>query len=210
MFNKYSAANSVKRVLVSAIILGGISATGACAQSAHADQQGHQQLPRSQSLTTQPLAESPPDLNRPPRIIHRTGTAIGAPRNSISIKSTDAGIIHRQSSASGCINCGIIDFVNKIGQGGNLNAIASGVVAGTIAREIIRQTPHPHGADHHGAGGGIHGHYGGNSTHPGDQYQVGITMNDGRQAIIALPDAANFHQGDRVKLVDGVLVLDHQ
>jgi hypothetical protein len=208
MFTKHSAANSAKLVLVSAIILGGISATGACAQSANADQQSHQQLQRSQSLTTQPLAESPPDLNRPPRIIHRTGTAIGAPRNSISIKSTDAGIIHRQSSASGCINCGIINFVNKIGRDGNLNAIASGVAAGTIAREIIRQTPHPHGADHHGAGGGIHGHYGANTTHPGDRYHIGITMNDGRQAIIALPDAADFHQGDSVKLIDGVLVLD--
>lgn len=210
MFNKRLAVNSAKLVLVSAVILGSFSATDACAQSANVDQQGHRQLPRSQSLTTQPLSESPPDLNRPPRIIHRTGTAIGAPRNSISIKSTDAGIIYRQPSASGCINCGIIDFVNRIGQGGNLNAIASGVVVGTIAREIIRQTPHPHGADHHGAGGGIHGHYGENRVHPGDQYQVGITMNDGRQAIIALPDAANFHQGDRVKLVDGVLVLDHQ
>lgn len=210
MSNKRPVANSAYLMLVSAVILGGISATGACAQSANADQQGHRQLPRSQSLTTQPLSESPPDLNRPPRIIHRTGTAIGVPRNSISIKSTDAGITHRQPSASGCINCGIIDFVNRIGQGGNLNAIASGVVAGTIAREIIRQTPHPHGSDHHGAGGGIHGHYGENRVHPGDQYQIGITMNDGRQAIIALPDAANLHQGDRVKLIDGVLVLDHQ
>lgn len=210
MFNKRPAINSAKLVLVSAVILSSFSVTGACAQSANADQQGHRQLPRSQSLTTQSLSESPPDLNRPPRIIHRTGTAIGAPRNSISIKSTDAGIIYRQPSASGCINCGIIDFVNRIGQGGNLNVIASGVVAGTIAREIIRQTPHLHGADHHGAGGGIHGHYGENRVHPGDQYQVGITMNDGRQAIIALPDAANFHQGDRVKLIDGVLVLDHQ
>ena len=46
-------------------------------------------------------------------------------------------------------------------------------------------------------------------VNPGHPYQIGVTMSDGRQAIIALPDAANFQQGDRVKLIDGVLVLDH-
>lgn len=104
------------------------------AQSPNADHSNQTPL-RSQSLTTQPVPESPPDLNKPPRTIHRIGTAISTPRNSISIKSTDAGIIHRQPPASGCINCGIIDFVNKIGQGNNLNAIASGIVAGTVARK---------------------------------------------------------------------------
>ncbi|MEK7303324.1 MAG: hypothetical protein AAB073_09280, partial [Pseudomonadota bacterium] len=54
------------------------------------------------------------------------------------------------------------------------------------------------------------GHHGNNMANPGNQYQVGVTMNDGRQAIITLPDAANFHQGDKVKLMDGVLVPDRQ
>lgn len=172
------------------------------AQSPSADH-SNQPPSRSQSLTTQPVPESPPDLSRPPRIIHRVGTAISTPRNSISIKSTDAGIIHRQPPASGCINCGIVDFVNKMGQGNNLNAIASGIVAGTIAREIIR----PHGTNQPDTTG-IPGDHGGNMANPGNPYQIGITMSDGRQAIISLPDAASFQQGDRVKLIDGVLVLD--
>jgi hypothetical protein len=172
------------------------------AQSPSADH-SNQPPSRSQSLTTQPVPESPPDLSRPPRTIHRVGTAISTPRNSISIKSTDAGIIHRQPPASGCINCGIVDFVNKMGQGNNLNAIASGIVAGTIAREIIR----PHGTNQPDTTG-IPGDHGGNMANPGNPYQIGITMSDGRQAIISLPDAASFQQGDRVKLIDGVLVLD--
>lgn len=177
----------------------------AFAQTPNADH-SNQPPSSSQSLTTQPIPESPPDFNRPPRTIHRVGTAISTPRNSVSIKSTDAGIIPRQPPASGCINCGIVDFVNKIGQGNNLNAIASGVVAGTIAREIIR----PHGTNHPDTMGGTHGDHGGNMANPVNPYQIGITMNDGKQAIIALPDAANFQQGDRVKLIDGVLVLDRQ
>lgn len=175
------------------------------AQSQNADQSN--QLPLNlQGLVAQSIPENPPDLSRPPRTIHRIGTAISTPRNSISIKSTDAGTIPRQPPVSGCINCGIVDFVNKVGQGNNLNAIASGIVAGTIAREII----HPHGTNQINTMGGASGDHGSNITNPGNPYQIGITMNDGRQAIIALPDAENFQQGDRVKLIDGALVLDRQ
>lgn len=147
----------------------------------------------------QPQPETPPDTGKPPKATHRIGTAVSTPHNSVSIKSTDAGIIRRQPPASGCANCGIIDFVNKITQGSGLNAIAGGVVAGAVAREVLRQAPHPHGAS------------GDQSTHPASpdgQYQIGITMDDGRRAIIHLPESANFHQGDRVKWVDGVLVID--
>lgn len=204
MFNSRSAADAAIRMTVSTIFLTVCATTAAFAQSSGAYQDQRQQ---SQRLTTQPAPESPPDVNRPPRIIHRTGTAIAPPRNSVSIKSTDAGIIPRQQPAAGCSNCGIIDFVNRIGQGPGLNAIAGGVIAGTVAREVMRQNPYPHGTGNPGA---IHGPHAGGVIQPHEQYQVGITMNDGSQAIIALPDATHFHQGDRVKWVDGVLTLDRQ
>lgn len=204
MLTSRSALNTVKQLIGSAIIFSVCVPAIASAQSTAAEQ-NHPQL-QSQRPATQP-PEIPPEVNRPPRTVHRIGTAIGAPRNSVSIKSTDAGAIPRQPAASGCINCGVINFVNRIGQGPGLNAIAGGVVAGTVAREIIRQNPYPHETNYPGAVNGAHM---GDTTQPHDQYQVGITMNDGRQAIIALPDAANFHQGDRIRLVDGVLVPDRQ
>ncbi|PSJ17931.1 hypothetical protein [Nitrosomonas supralitoralis] len=166
--------------------------------------------PKTQDLITQSLPETPPDSNKPQRTIHRIGTAIRAPRNSISIKSTDAGMIRRQLPASGCANCGIINFINTIGQGPGMNAIAGGIIAGTVAREIIRQTPHSHATSHPQVIGGNHGNYEGNIAYPGNQYQIGITMDDGRQAIIALPEGTNLQQGDRVKWIDGTLILDRQ
>ena len=205
MLNSRSVLNTVKGLIGSAIIFSVCVPAVVLAQST-ALEQNHPPL-QSQRLTTQPPPESPPDVNRPPRTIHRIGTAIGAPRNSVSIKSTDAGVIPRQPATAGCINCGVINSINRIGQGPGLNAIAGGIVAGTVAREIIRQNPYPPGTNYPGAVDGVHA---GNTPQPHDQYQVGITMNDGRQAIIALPDAANFHQGDRVRLVDGVLVPDRQ
>ncbi|MBV6446770.1 hypothetical protein [Nitrosomonas sp.] len=205
MFNSCSAVNATIRITVFTVFLTVCTTTIASAQSSGTDQ--GQRQPQSQHLTTQPSSESPPDVNRPPRIIHRTGTAIAPPRNSVSIKSTDAGIIHRQPPASGCSNCGIIDFVNKIGQGPGLNAIAGGVIAGTVAREVTRQNPYPHGTGNPSA---IPDSHAGGIAQPHNQYQVGITMSDGSQAIIALPDATQFHQGDRVKWVDGVLMIDRQ
>ncbi len=201
MLNSHSTADAAIRMTTFAVILTVCATTVAFAQSSGANQDQRQQM-QSQRLTTQPAPESPPDVNRPPRIIHRTGTAIAPPRNSVSIKSTDAGIIHRQPPTAGCSNCGIIDFVNKIGQGPGLNAIAGGVIAGTVAREVMRQNPYPpHGTGSSHAGG---------TAQPHGQYQVGVTMSDGSQTIIALPDATQFHQGDRVRLVDGVLMIDRQ
>lgn len=204
MLTSRSVLNTVKRLIGSAIIFSVCVPAVVLAQST-ASEQNHPPL-QSQQPATQP-PETPPDANRPPRAIHRIGTAIGAPRNSVSIKSTDAGVVPRQPATTGCINCGVINFVNRIGQGPGLNAIAGGIVAGTVAREVIRQNPYPPGTHYPGAVDGV---YTGNTPQPHDQYQVGITMNDGRQAIIALPEAANFHQGDRIRLVDGVLVPDRQ
>ncbi|MBK6957892.1 MAG: hypothetical protein IPH22_05445 [Nitrosomonas sp.] len=203
MQNNFYVIDLVKLAVVSTSILSMFTVDITFAQSPNADHR-NQPPSNSQNLIPQSAPGSPPDLGRPPRTIHRVGTAISTPRNSISIKSTDAGIIHRQPPVSGCINCGIVDFVNKIGQGNNLNAIASGIVAGTIAREIIR----PHGTNQPDTTGGMLGDHGSNMANPVNPYQIGVTMSDGRQAIIPLPDATNFQQGDRVKLIDGVLVLD--
>ncbi len=196
-----------KAVILSTLIYSIFAANAASAQSTQIDSNRPQSGTNAQPLSTRPMPENPPDLDRPPKTIHRTGTAIGA-RNSISIKSTDAGIIHRQPASSGCINCGIINSVNKIGQESSLNAIANGVVAGTVAREVLRHSPYPYGTNHSHATGSPHAPVGAHAVNPGNQYSVGVTMNDGSQTIITLPDASNFQQGDRVQLIDGMLVLD--
>ena len=197
MFDHMAALRFKLRIITGAIVLGCTFTNALFAQSTN-------QSP-PQRVTVQP-SNIPPELNnRPPRAVQRIGTAIPPPRNTISIKSTDAGAIPRQSPMSGCINCGVVDFVNKIGQAPNMNAIVSGVVAGTIARGVIGQMPHPHSGDLQ------HPHVphpDGNAMQPSQPYQIGVTLDDGRQAVIAIPDGTNFQQGDRVKWVDGVLVLD--
>ncbi|TXI19375.1 MAG: hypothetical protein E6Q62_04285 [Nitrosomonas sp.] len=192
------------KVIVPVTILALESIHIAAAQVLSSDLNQQQQL-QSSNLPPQTSVENLSDPNKVQRKMHRIGTAIPAPQNAVSIKSTDAGHIRRLPPVAGCSNCGIIDFVNKITQGSGLNAIASGVVAGTVAREVLRQSPHVPGHHPH-----IMNHQGGIIVHPDNQYQVGITMSDGKQAIIALPDASSLQQGDRIQLIDGVIVLDRQ
>lgn len=195
-----------ERIILGVIILAVMTASSAWGQSSA---NLSQRSPESRSQ-----AEEISDSPKPVRKIHRIGTALETPPGSISLKSTDAGPASRRPSRTTCSNCGIIDSINKI----NLNAIAGGVVAGTIAREVIRQAPHqtspypyqspypigsgypPHPMD------GINGQHG--PMHHPNQYQVGVTMSDGSQSIIVLPDVSHLQHGDRVQLIDGAIVVD--
>jgi len=102
-----------------------------------------------------PKIDSSSGLDLPVRRMERTGTAINGARSSVSIKSTDAGIVHFPPAVSphtqyapeamygappsNCINCSIIDFSYLINQETMLNAITSGIIAGTIIRKIDGQ-----------------------------------------------------------------------
>jgi len=100
---------------------------------------------QSQQPATSALPEQSPEPHKPARKIHRIGTAIPAPPNAVSVKSTEAGAIRRSTPpSSGCINCGIVDSINPSLQDNRLNAIINGVVAGTVAREVIRPGENTH------------------------------------------------------------------
>ncbi|SFP67423.1 hypothetical protein SAMN05216419_101243 [Nitrosomonas cryotolerans] len=132
-----------------------------------------------------PIPMPKPDPDMSVRAIHRIGTAFKA-RSSISIKSTDAGIIPRHYPTSGCTtHCGSIDFIT---QGTGLNAIAAGVIGGTIARKIGRPDSHPHTTNY---------------------YDADVIMRDSTQTTIALPDSPDFRRGDRVKRIDNMFAPDY-
>jgi len=196
MLKNHIISNVLFIKIVIILILSLIGIKSALTQSISTHTMHQQANPGTQELVLVPMPKAKPNLSMPSRTVNRVGTMIGT-RNSISVKSTDAGIIHRHPPGATCINCGVIDFINIPGQGPVLNAIATGVVAGTIARSIGQYGAHSHDSGH--ANVPPHNHH----------YDVGITMQDGSQAIITLPDASQFHRGDPVQLIDGVLVPHH-
>ena len=163
---------------------------------------------RAVAQSSQSIAPNPahkPEPNMTGRAIDRTGTAFSG-RNSISIKSTDAGRIPRYQQNSGCINCGTVDFIDVIGQGG-IDFITGGIISGVIRNKVIR-----HGQDQHypidpRSGGNMHpGHQHNNDT---TQYNIGVTMDDGTQTVITRQGAPNFHRGDRIELIEGEFTPHH-
>ena len=171
----------------------------------------HPQSSKSEDQATQSLLDSQTDSQRAPKIIHRIGTSTGKAKNNVSIKSTDAGLIHRQPRVSGCINCDVIDFVNKIGQGRSLNTIANGIVAGAVAGEVIRQIPYPYVPNYPTVLGTISSGQTGNIVYPASQHYIDVTTSDDERTIITLPDASpHIQRGDRFKLIEGPLAVDHQ
>ncbi len=157
------------------------------------------------SQSTQSITQNPaqkPESGMTGRAIDRTGTAFSG-RNSVSIKSTDAGQIPRYQQNSGCINCGTVDFINVIGQGG-IDLITGGIISGVIRNKVFQ---HGHG-QHYPVNPQLYG-----NTHPNHHpnqeqphYTVGVTMDDGTQTVITHPSPPNFHRGDRIELIDGEFV----
>ncbi len=184
-----------------------------------------------EELYIPPPSEAPPPtpksdiksnliLPAPVRRMQRTGTRINGARNSVSIKSTDAGIIHHppavpttpyphngsrmlhQPSSSRCIQCGVIDFVRTIDPETMMDAITHGIVAGTVINKIGGYGAYPHlgrGSSNNGTA----------YSEQHSQHQIGITMHDGSQQIIHVPDASHLHQGDSIRFIDGVIVPEH-
>lgn len=202
-------------VLISMIIF--FASQHAAAQTG--DVYDQNELPQQQqTLSTRSLPPTPgikPDPHMPVRTMQRTGTAIVGARNSVSIKSTDAGIVHRPAapsaplsplpqSGSNCINCGIIDFIN-IAQGNAINAMASGIIAGTIARKIGEHGAHPQSD----RTSGRHAYQGQGQGQHQQHYHVGVTMQDGSRQVIMVPDITGLHRGDIIQLKDGVLTPEY-
>ncbi len=207
MRSENSKLFSIHAAIISMIITGIHQHAIAQSGDIHTQNESPQQ---QQTLSTSFLPPRPgikPDPHMPARTMQRTGTAIVGARNSVSIKSTDAGIVHRPAApsaplspqpGSNCINCGIIDFIN-IAQGNAINAMASGIIAGTIARKIGEHGAHPH-VNH------TSGRHDGHSNQGHQQhYHVGVTMQDGSRQIIMVPDITGLHRGDIIQLKDGVL-----
>lgn len=155
----------------------------------------------SQSIAPNPAHKSEPNMTG--KTIDRTGTAFSG-RNSVSIKSTDAGRIPRYQQNSGCINCGTVDFINVIGQGGGIDLITGGIISGVIRNKVIRHGQNQHYPVDPRISGNMHQDH--QPTHDATHYKIGVTMDDGTQSVITHQHAPNFHRGDRIKLIDGEFV----
>lgn len=172
------------------------------------------------------VADNPPSQLAPPpqpkqrsavtystrSVLQKDATDTSA-QNSVRIRSIEAGRIIRPHGQPSCMNCGVISYVYPSGHprsGGGYGNTMTGMSGGVVAI--------PFGEDGEGRFitniGGIlgnassysgqigQGHVGGKVMY----YDIGVMLENGTQTVVRQQTMPNFNVGERVKLIDGVLL----
>lgn len=107
-----------------------------------------------------------------------------------------------------CRDCGVIESVRQIekkGDGSGAGAVVGGLLGGVLGH----QTGRGHGRDAMtvlGAiGGAVAGHQVEKNANKAVNYQITIRFEDGSSRLITQNEPPAWRQGDRVKLVDGII-----
>lgn len=130
-------------------------------------------------------------------------------QNSVRIRSVEAGRIVRPYGQPACVNCGVINYVypsgyarNGGGYGNPMAGIPGGVVAiplgdegeGRFIAPIGSILGHPNQIGQGQTGGSVM------------YYDIGVMLENGTQTIVRQETRPHFNIGERVKLIDGVLL----
>jgi outer membrane lipoprotein SlyB len=113
-------------------------------------------------------------------------------------------------AAAACFNCGVVESIREVtsrGDGSGLGAAGGAVVGGLLGNQVGGG----HGRDAMTVVGVIGGALAGNqiekqvkTTH---SYQTTVRMADGSSRAVAQATQPEWRNGDRVKIVDGVVTL---
>ena len=128
----------------------------------------------------------------------------------ISIAMFSAAFSPASAQAAGgesvCRSCGVVEsirFVQKKGEGSGLGAVAGGVLGGVLGHQLGAGRGNTV-ATIAGAGAGAYaGHQVERNVKKKSYYAVAVRMDDGARRTITQGSRPPFHDGDRVKIVDG-------
>ncbi|QOL52053.1 glycine zipper 2TM domain-containing protein [Massilia litorea] len=172
-----------------AAILGWLPSTGA-SNNANVATLASPAVPAQQAAThaTHPRAASAPAVHRQPR---------AEPAHS--------------APALACGNCGVVESIREVstrGDGSGLGAAGGAVVGGLLGNQVGGG----HGKEAMTVVGAIGGAFAGNQIEKQARatrsYETTIRMSNGSSRTIAHAAAPEWHDGDRVKIVDGTVRMN--
>ncbi len=108
-----------------------------------------------------------------------------------------------------CHNCGSISSINAIeqaGEGTGLGAIAGGVAGALLGSQIGQGNGTTVATIAGAAGGAYAGHQVEKRVKKTSHVEINIRMDDGTYKTISQPNDSGLMVGDKVKIVDGVIV----
>ena len=107
-----------------------------------------------------------------------------------------------------CADCGVIESVREIeekGKGSGLGAVGGAVVGGLLGNQVGGGR----GKDAMTVVGAVGGAVAGNEVEKrvkaSKSYEVTVRLNDGSSRVISQAGLPNWHTGDKVKIVNGVI-----
>ncbi len=113
--------------------------------------------------------------------------------------------------SSTCRDCGEIATVREIksqGEGTGLGAVAGGVLGGVLGHQVGGGRGKDVATVLGAVGGAVAGHQVEKTVRTGSKYEVVVRYGDGSSQVFQQDQAPAWRSGDRVKVVNGVIVAD--
>jgi outer membrane lipoprotein SlyB len=117
----------------------------------------------------------------------------------------------RHAAAPVCQNCGVVESVREVstrGDGSGLGAAGGAVVGGLLGNQVGGG----HGKEAMTVVGAIGGAFAGNQIEKQARatrsYETTVRMNNGSSRTVAQAAQPEWHDGDRVKIVDGMVRMN--
>ncbi len=137
--------------------------------------------------------------------------AASAPRKTTTEPTRVAAADASKPGARVCANCGTVASINvvkKEGEGSGLGAVAGGVAGGVLGNQVGQGRGRT-AATVVGAGAGAYaGHQVEKHMKTTERYNVAVRMEDGTNRTFSYEKEPAFRAGDKVKVVDGALVVN--
>jgi outer membrane lipoprotein SlyB len=108
-----------------------------------------------------------------------------------------------------CADCGRIEAINVVeqkGEGTGLGAVAGGVVGGVLGNQVGRGSGRKIATVAGVAGGAYAGHQIEKHAKATKRYDVTVRMDDGVLRSVSYDAEPSFRVGDKVKIINGMLV----
>jgi len=145
----------------------------------------------------------------------KKATAAQAPKKAVVREAAEESRKPAQVAASEpakpavCVNCGrveAIDVVEQKGEGTGLGAVAGGVIGGVLGNQVGRGSGRKIATVAGVAGGAYAGHEIEKYAKAARRYDVTVRLDNGALRSVPYDTEPGFRIGDKVKIVNGLLV----
>lgn len=107
-----------------------------------------------------------------------------------------------------CHNCGTVESIREVvqqGKGTGLGAVAGGILGGVLGHQVGNGRGNDAATVIGAVGGAVAGNAVEKSQRKTVHYEITVRMDDGGYQTITAKQASPWHEGDHVKVVDGML-----